>query len=155
MNYDLQRIAAACALECERQQVGVYQLGNLILAYDHAIMCAHQHLTTEGDSPKSTPPWLAALMLLAEMIEPAANTLGFRNVSTTLPGGEPTVPRDQIEQRMTLLTESVDRLTPHEYTLELLRIQPFVEGNGRLAFIVYNWLGGTLDEPRGLPPFEI
>ena len=34
---------------------------------------------------------------------------------------------------------------------EFLDIHPFADGNGRVAFVLYNWLNGTLDNPVTLP----
>lgn len=142
MGADLQKIAAACVVECERQHVDIHALGNLILAYDYAVTCSLE------------PPWFAAVLRLGTLVEPEVNTHGFRITPVTFTGGGAAVRPRQIPQAMQRLDESVGVLTAHEYTHEFLKIHPFKDGNGRVAFVLYNWMSGTLDSPQPLPEFE-
>jgi fido (protein-threonine AMPylation protein) len=43
---------------------------------------------------------------------------------------------------------------PIEAVRSFLRIHPFTDGNGRVAFVLYNWLNHTLLAPAPLPDFD-
>ena len=40
-----------------------------------------------------------------------------------------------------------------EWIRQFLVIHPFVDGNGRTALVLYNWLLGTLDDPQKYPDY--
>jgi len=46
-----------------------------------------------------------------------------------------------------------DQLTTDEFVVEFLKIHPFKDGNGRVAFLLYNILNNSLDDPAPLPDY--
>lgn len=42
----------------------------------------------------------------------------------------------------------------NEWIYKLLKIHPWIDGNGRTASIAYNWIFGTLDHPQPLPHYD-
>lgn len=114
------------------------------------------------------------VMTIAELVEPELNDMsmesalkGEGNLRNTpvgfATGGKATNPVDvphQFHRWAVTWTEGI--LRPQEQATEeevdravkaLLQIHPWVDGNGRTASILRNWMLGTLDNPTQLPNF--
>lgn len=149
MAMDLERIAVGAAHECVRQQVGVSELAHLLDAYSYALRAV-----ADGD----LCPIFVDVCHLGVLIEPHKNQNFFRVTPVTFADGGSSanhqdIPR-LVRQWVTAVQEFPDALgyeAIDEFVKELLWIHPFADGNGRLAWIVYNWLAGTLDNPDPLP----
>lgn len=152
-------IATGAAVECERQQVGIRQLGYLLNAHAHACFYG---MRTPGD-----------IISLAVKVEPYKNLHGFRKTPVTFQNGGSSAMASEISRLVDQLCESVHMfiIDPSAEDLahsmavtkdqllnalvkEFLWIHPFVDGNGRVAWLLYNYLMGTLDNPLPLPDFN-
>jgi len=138
----MQVVAARCVDECVRQGVGIGALGRLLIAYDHALANADA-LPTEAD-----------LCTLAGIIEPQLGG-AYRTTPVTFDAGGIATDWRSVSESVSRLFTTIDRdVDEQEVVRALLRIHPFGDGNGRVTFIIYNWLGGRLSAPRPLPDFE-
>jgi hypothetical protein len=138
---NMSAIVSACVTECERQQVGLDRVGRLIQAYAYAI-----------EQTKSLPKE-HDLFYIAGLIEPA-NKGGYRATPVTFENGGSSAPPRLIPNTIKRLFEVLDwDVAPDVFTRSLLQIHPFSEGNGRTAFVIYNWLSRTLDNPLPLPDY--
>jgi len=137
-------IAAACAKECERQRVGLRELNRLITAYQFAV---HHH-----DS-LSKPLSELTMRTIAATIDPNINGQ-YRSIPVTFANGGTAASPETIPDTMNRMFELLDENTDvDEFIKAFLQVHPFVDGNGRTAFILYNWLKGTLNNPLPLPDY--
>lgn len=150
----LVNIANACAVECERQKVGIRELGYLLEAYQWL-----------SDPDPNTPRTVEGrgqdwFLILGSMIEPGKNRHGFRKVPVTFQNGGSSANASEIPRLMSQLVEHIDLYQKNpDYDIndlvrQFLWIHPFADGNGRLSFILLNYLRGSLDDPIPLPDYN-
>ena len=139
MDVKLADIAMACVTECERQYVGLDRLAALLTGYAYAIEQTDR-LPTEGD-----------LLHLAGVVEPT--TMGrYRRQPVVFAHGGSAAAQDEVPGAVAWMFALLDRDTdPTDFVRALLAVHPFVDGNGRVAFVLHNWLRGTLADPGLLP----
>ena len=133
---------SACVAECRRQQVGLDRLADLLEGYNYAVEHSDR-LPNEGD-----------LLHLAGVIEPSS--LGrYRQTPVTFQcGGASVTPSMTSSATARMMAHYEEGDDPKEFVHNLLKIHPFTDGNGRVAFVVYNWVNHTLEDPVPLPEFE-
>lgn len=137
----LREIALACALECERQRVGVDRLAMLVTGYAIAMANAGR-LPTEHD-----------LLRLAAVVEPTTRG-SYRTTPVVFASGGTAANAQAVPAAIGRGFELLDVDTdPAEFVRSFLSVHPFVDGNGRLAFVLLNWLAGSLNDPQPLPDF--
>lgn len=129
--------------ECRRQQVGVQELGQLLIAWEQA-----RYLARAGYGPNES-----YLQDLAAVIE-HRNKRGYRRVPVTFANGGTSSNPANIQSSMWSWADAIDSLrkTPDGLLPEdvsalvrhLLWVHPWEDGNGRVAWIVFNWLKGNL-----------
>ncbi len=78
---NLLAIAAACAKECERQQVGLRELGYMLEAYEW--LTNDNPISSRTVSDRGVD-WF---LILGSMVEPGVNRHGFRKVPVTFQNG--------------------------------------------------------------------
>jgi hypothetical protein len=134
--------------------------------------CAEE-VDRQGDGPLAVYPMFVGYMIWAncqwtpDLIVPMDIVGLHRQVMPEGPGGWACVPRTfadgsrgedpaNIERAMNNLVSAITegRVTADEAYQEFERIHPFVDGNGRVGAILWNWLNGTLDKPRTPPEFK-
>lgn len=142
-------VVAKCARECEKQQVGPREVGYLVNALGEAI--AHYNI---GD-----PIDLEFIRILGACVEPNKNRAGaFRHTPVTFNGEgigvqANTAPHADIErlignwcnivnEYLTNPNTNWDIALTKEMIREFLWVHPFKDGNGRVAFVLYNFLCG-------------
>jgi hypothetical protein len=139
MDRTMEAVAIACVKECERQHVGLDRLGRLIEGVAYAQQRSDR-LPQEGD-----------VLHLAGLIEPTTAGIYRRTPVVVNSGGHATGWRDVPEATARLFAYLDEDSDPVEVTRAFLAIHPFIDGNGRVAFILLNWLGHSLDDPAPLP----
>lgn len=93
---------------------------------------------------------LTDIKLWGKLVEPGKNTGSFRNCGVTVGEHVPPGPQE-LDRLMKRWHENIYVMTPEEAYKEFELIHPFLDGNGRVGKIIYNYLKGTMDNPV-LPP---
>lgn len=137
-----------CAEQCEKQQSGEMSVYRMCLALEFAIIARQ---VSRGNISEEV------ILFLGKIIEPDKNHGGFRKTPVSFKGGKVlhnhgTIPRE-IENWITSCNEAY--CTFDESYQRLEEIHPFLDGNGRLGAIVYNYLNDSLDNPVNPPEFEV
>lgn len=137
----LEAIAVLCARECLKQQVGIHRLGLLLEAYAY------------GQDRRGDLPTVDDAITLARMIEPVNRGI-FRRTPVTFADGGSAVHASAIPGAIERLFANIEGADPWAWVRAFLDIHPFTDGNGRTAFVLYNWLRGSFDDPVELPDFN-
>lgn len=144
---DLERIGKIAGAECERQQVGVYEFGQLLKAYSAVL----------GDNDAFRDP--LAFQTIGAIVEPVKNRHGFRVTPVTFENQGTAANAQDIPRLMENLCQSIgvntvwDNDIVDSYVKQFLWIHPFRDGNGRVSWILHNYLSGTMDYPHSLPDY--
>lgn len=144
MNRNLETIARAAARECERQHVDEDALVRLLQAH---------LLAVSAPNPR---PTLTQVRQMATLIEPTLNPADapFRRTPVTFANGDAGVDHTVILDVLAVMWRVLDADTDaHDFTRDFLGVHPLRDGNGRLAWLIFNWLEGTLGDPLALPDF--
>jgi len=141
---DIVAVGTACAVECKRQMVGLPELGFLLEAYNWLYNYTDR-VTVE------------TFEILGSFVEPGKNRNGFRRVPVTFANGGSSANASDIPRLMISLRDGIADLGQfgvNEIVRQFLWIHPFADGNGRVGFLLYNYLQGTLDSPLALPDYN-
>lgn len=128
-----------CAEECNRQQTGPLEV---------AYMC--EALYWARTNPPE--PWtVGTLKKLGQRVEPRKNTSGFRQTPVTI--DSVAIPVYDFDRQLSSLLEACQKryLKASEAYQEFESLHPFIDGNGRVGALLYNyWLGWP--NPLQVPP---
>ncbi len=135
-------ISSACARICERQlDVDLFGLSRMICAYDKAMSLYRSHPIFDEN----------IILKLHQELEPFVGGY-YRQVPVVFDNGDIGCSPNLIPSVMTNMIDCLDMGTdPDEFIKAFLKCHPFIDGNGRMAFILYNWLKRTLAHPLDLP----
>ncbi len=138
----IEDITSRCVAECVRQGVGVDAVGRLLVAYNYALDRAAQ-LPTEHD-----------VLEIAKLVDPWTQGT-YRSTPVTFDDGGSGTDWREVPDAMHRLFGALDfGAEPAGVVRSFLRIHSFTDGNGRLAFVLYNWSNQTLLSPAPLPAFR-
>ena len=145
-----QKIRDAIKVECDRQHVGE----------DRQEMLYQAYISVRPDAV--LPLHAAFLMNIAAAIEPH-NRGRFRTTPVSFNGIVGGVPPENIERAMEnwikwynsgLLARLSLRETLVDVVIkEFLDIHPFIDGNGRTAWLLRVWMLNQWDDPQPLPDY--
>lgn len=86
-----------------------------------------------------------------QLIEPGLNDGGFRRVFVRVGDYLPPAPGQELEDRLARFFEILPLMEPADAYRSFEEIHPFVDGNGRVGKVVFNYLNRTLLEPAWPP----
>ena len=142
----MSKIIAACKVEAIRQHVGVIELERLVKAFVET----KRHL--DFDCRLGIHFSLEIISNIASAIEPA-KAASFRTTPVSFANGSLGLNPQLIQRSMEQLVAEFYNLSADEFIREFLLIHPYGDGNGRTAFVLYNFITNRMSNPQPLPDY--
>ena len=145
--YATHEIVRWCAAECERQQSGEMSVWRMYRAWDYA-------RSVGGEFPWAGDFSTDDVLRIAALVDPR-NEDGFRRCNVAIGTEVVPITWDTVPRLVQALVGEIDDMDADEWFMHFETIHPFVDGNGRVGAIIYNWMRGTLGEPITAPEYQL
>ena len=157
----LHDIITKCEEETVRQ-LPHHDVEDLLMGTSRLMSAYSSAILEKMERPEGSMPTLADLAFWAVVIEPSTKGRIRQTPVTFNTGGSALAP-DSILRAMTHLQEWLVSLQEDDYLVgedkhalvhRFLEIHPFSDANGRVAFILLNWLNDSLVCPVNLSEYQ-
>ena len=147
---DLEEIGRVAGRECARQQVDLEAMRRLLAAYEYVL---------KGPIFKGNPVQITMeIRELFYMVEPKTRgqlrrtPVTFKNGGTSCPPSEVAFVFARLAENLPRVgTSTEDEVDP--WLKHFLWVHPCTDGNGRLAWLLYNYFGDNMHHPLPLPDY--
>jgi len=143
------KLVQYCCEEVERQQARPIAVYWMLGAWERA-MSDWSTAGIEKSRRSVHPGWIRGW---GQRVDPVKNGAGWRQVQVWVGYHVPPIP-ELVQVAVLNLCEDInDGLGADEAYKRFQEIHPFVDGNGRTGKILYNFILGTLSDPKMPPNF--
>ncbi len=147
-----------CAAECKRQHSGEMSVSWMCDALDYA----RANSKWVGSSSVGGGQFPSEFVRnIAAYVEPYENRSGYRTLPVVLPSSPIALPAYDSNLYDVIINKLFEAgathvLTPTELYKEFEKLHPFIDGNGRVGAILYNyWMPGQLQQGSLVTPPEL
>lgn len=148
-NNELTNVMDFCAEEVKRQLAGPQAVADMFVGWQYAAQNPPNSVTNDPKYLETFIRSLDAYILGGRKGEVAA----YRTVPVYFGLSEVAMSWRNVPRAMESLCKAANDVEPSVFVFEFLTIHPFLDGNGRTAAILLNWLCKRMGNPLPLPDY--